>query len=198
MPNENIENVGVATEEVNSTQEVVETKKVKETTTKDANFNADAFFESLSKRADDFFSNNASKQLEKKYGMGEEEIKALISEHKAKQGNDIETLKKELEDARNELKTIKKNEVINNVIKSLDVKADKTNYVLKLADLSNIYNEDGSIDEAKVKTSIESVLNELPEFKNVKEPDYGNFQDTTKKTSKKDEDLFGFNFTKVH
>ena len=55
------------------------TPDVQETTTatqekpaeqvKDA-FNADAFFESLSKRADDFFTNSASKQLEKKYEIG--------------------------------------------------------------------------------------------------------------------------------
>lgn len=191
MPNENIENVGVVTEEIKSTQEVLNTSN-------NANkFDTDAFFESLSKRADDFFTNNASKQLEKKFGMNEEEIKVLINEHKAKQGNDIETLKKELQDAKNELKTIKKNEVINKVIKDLDVKSDKTNYLLKLANLDDIYNEDGSIDEKKVKTSIESVLNDLPEFKNIKEPEFGKFQESNKQ-SKKESNLFDFNFTKVH
>ena len=75
------------------------TPDVQETTTatqekpaeqvKDA-FNADAFFESLSKRADDFFTNSASKQLEKKYGLSEDEIQTLITEHKNKQGNDLD------------------------------------------------------------------------------------------------------------
>ena len=58
-----------------NTEQVVEqsTQKqvVEEKATNNSSFDADAFFESLSKRADDFFTNNASKQLEKKYGMSD-------------------------------------------------------------------------------------------------------------------------------
>ena len=171
--------------------------KVEGNQTKASSFDADSFFESLSKRADDFFTNSASKQLEKKYGMSEEDIKALINEHKAKQGNDIETLTKENENLKNEIKNIKKNEVINSVLKDLDVKSDKTNFVLKLADLSDIFNEKGEVDTNKVKNSLENVLNELPEFRNQKEPDFGTYQTGQETKNVKEEDLFNFNFTKI-
>ena len=184
-----------------NTEQVVEqsTQKqvVEEKATNNSSFDADAFFESLSKRADDFFTNNASKQLEKKYGMSEDAIKSLINEHKVKHGNDIETLTKENETLKNEIKNIKKNEVVNNVLKELDVKSDKTKFILKLADLDDVFNENNEVDANKVKTSLENVLKELPEFRNKKEPDFGTFQ-TGKETKKvKDEDLFNFNFQKI-
>ena len=164
---------------------------------KQSSFDADAFFESLSKRADDFFTNNASKQLEKKFGMNEEEIKTLINEHKAKQGNDLQTLAKENENLRNEIKNIKKNEVINSVVKELDIKSDKTNFVLKLADLTDVFDEQGEVDANKIKTSLENVLKDLPEFRNQKEPEFGKNSEQEKNTSK-NTDLFNFNFPKVH
>ena len=185
----NLETGVVTPQDTPATEQKVEGKQ--------SSFDADSFFESLSKRADDFFTNSASKQLEKKYGMSEEDIKTLINEHKAKQGNDIETLTKENENLKNEIKNIKKNEVINSVLKDLDVKSDKTNYVLKLADLSDIFNEKGEVDTEKVKNSLENVLNELPEFRNQKEPDFGTYQTGKETKNVKEEDLFNFNFTKI-
>ena len=185
----NLENGVVETPTTPAAEPVVESKQ--------SSFDADAFFESLSKRADDFFTNNASKQVEKKFGMNEDEIKTLINEHKAKQGNDLQTLMKENENLKNEIKNIKKNEVINSVVKDLDIKSDKTNFVLKLADLTDVFNEQGEVDANKIKTSLENVLKDLPEFRNVKEPEFGKYSEQEKNTSQ-NSDLFNFNFTRVH
>ena len=180
------------------------TPDVQETTTatqekpagqvKDA-FNADAFFESLSKRAEDFFTNNASKQLEKKYGLSEDEIKTLITEHKSKQGNDLQTLAKENENLKNEIKNIKKNEVINSVLNGFDIKPERKDYVLKLADMTDIFNNQGEADADKVKASIDKVLKELPEFIKTKEPEnFGMFSGENNGV-KENKNLFNFGFT---
>lgn len=162
---------------------------------KDASFNADAFFESLSERAEDFFTNNASKQLEKKYGMSEDEIQTLITEHKNKQGNDLQTLAKENENLKNEIKNIRKNEVINSVVNGFDIKPERKDYVLKLADLTDIYNDQGEADADKVKASIENVLKELPEFIKQKEPEnFGMFSGEQSGASE-EKNLFNFGFT---
>ena len=180
------------------------TPDVQETTTatqekpaeqvKDA-FNADAFFESLSKRAEDFFTNNASKQLEKKYGLSEDKIKTLITEHKSKQGNDLQTLAKENENLKNEIKNIKKNEVINSVLNGFDIKPERKDYVLKLADMTNIFDENGEADADKVKASIENVLQELPEFIKQKEPENFGMFSGENNGAKENKNLFNFGFT---
>lgn len=53
---------------------------------------------------------------------------------------------------------------------SLGVKANKLDYVIKMADLSTItINEDGSPDESAIKAQIEQILKDIPEFKDTKE-----------------------------
>ena len=77
------------------------------------------------------------------------------------------------------------------------MKEERKNHIVKLADLENILNEDGSINSDKVKNSFETVLKDLPEFiQKAQEPDFGNYQKETKQQVK-DEDLFNFNFTKI-
>lgn len=177
--------------------EQVKTPNVQGTTpdaqTKDTSF--DAFFETLSKRADDFFTNSASKQLEKKYGLSEDEIKTLITEHKNKQGNDLQTLAKENENLKNEIKNIRKNEVINSVVNGFDIKPERKDFVLKLADMTDIYNDQGEADADKVKTSIENVLKELPEFIKTKEPENFGSYSGEDNGAEPNKSLFNFGFT---
>lgn len=179
----------------NVTPNVQETPAPQGTPAPQEKDNFDAFFETLSKRADDFFTNNASKQLEKKYGLSEDEIKTLITEHKNKQGNDLQTLTKENEILKNEIKNIKKNEVINSVINSFDIKPERKDYVLKLADMTDIFNDQGDADANKIKASIENVLKELPEFIKQKEPEnFGMFSGQSS-GEKENKNLFNFGFT---
>jgi protein-tyrosine-phosphatase len=186
----NLENGVVDT----STQTSVETQP---TETKQSSFDADAFFKSLSERADKFFTNSASKQLEEKYGMSEDEIKTLINEHKNSKEDTFKNLQTENENLKNEILNMKKNSAIEKVLKELNVKEERKNHIVKLADLENILNEDGSINSDKVKNSFETVLKDLPEFiQKAQEPDFGNYQKETKQQVK-DEDLFNFNFTKI-
>ena len=161
-------------------------------------FDADSFFESLNKRADDFFNNTAKKQLEKKFGMSEDEIMNLIAIQKNKQQEDVTTLKSENENLRNEIKNIKKNNSIDNVLKTLDVKPEKRDYLLKLTDLEDIFDEQGEVDTKKVTKAFEEVLKNVPEFKNSKEQDFGSYQNQQKPNTKAEEvSIFGFDFKPV-
>lgn len=52
---------------------------------------------------------------------------------------------------------------------SLGVKANKLDYVVKMADLKGVTVTDGAVDEVAVKSAIEKVLSDIPEFKESKD-----------------------------
>jgi hypothetical protein len=57
---------------------------------------------------------------------------------------------------------------------TLGVKANKLDYVVKMADLSKVtVDENGVPDEASIKESIEKVLKDIPEFKDTQESSSG-------------------------
>lgn len=52
---------------------------------------------------------------------------------------------------------------------ALGVKANKLDYVVKMADLKGVAVTDGAVDQVAVKDAIEKVLSDIPEFKESKE-----------------------------
>lgn len=106
----------------------------------------------------------------KQQGLSQEEAEKAIAsfkEEKAKNTPDVTALQNQIaqEKAQAQKAQIEKDAVLTAMSLGLDAKTIP--YVLKLADLSSVMDKDGKINEEAVKTAINKVLEDMPQFKPV-------------------------------
>lgn len=105
-------------------------------------------------------------------GLTEEEVTAAMTAYKQskqtaaqKEKEDADNMKKENEQLKAQILQSKIDSVVLAKATELGIDASKVSYVQKLAELKDIVNDKDEIDEAKVKSALEDVLKNVPEFK---------------------------------
>lgn len=121
----------------------------------------------LSKR-----SEGLAKSALKDNGLEDEEIKTALSEYRARKAqqaqeaqNNLATLKTENAELKNQLLQGKVESAAARQALELGLDAKSVPYLVKLADFKDVLNDKGEIDEEKMKSAIEKVLEDIPGLK---------------------------------
>lgn len=107
----------------------------------------------------------------KQQGLSEDEMKQAVEKfktEKAQRTPNIDALNKQIADANARAIKAETNMQAMAMASELGVSAAKMPYLLKLADLSEVV-KDGTINEEKLKESLNNVLKDLPELKTKSE-----------------------------
>lgn len=115
----------------------------------------------------------------KQQGLSPEEMEQAINsfkEQKAKNTPDVAKMQSDLTSANTARMNavIEKNAVLEAVRQGVDVK--QVDYVLKLADFSNVADDKGAVDAEKLTEAIKKVLDDVPAFKSTQQNDGNGFQ----------------------
>lgn len=133
--------------------------------------NYDALFEKLdsilSKR-----SEGLAKSALKDNGLEEEEVKAALSEYRSRKEQQAQEVQNNLAELTKENKALKA-QLLQGRIESaasrqafeLGLEAKSVPYLVKMADFAQAVGDDGMIDEEKVKSAVEKVLEDIPGLK---------------------------------
>jgi len=139
----------------------------------------DKLADTLSKRSQ-AASDSALKGYLQSQGLSGSELEAAITDFKAKQkeaaeqkANLTNTLQTENTDLKNQLFAERLNSAVMIQAGGLNIAANKIPYLQKLIDTTNVTDEKGGIDNAKVKSAIEAVLKDFPELKGTTETNTG-------------------------
>ena len=107
-----------------------------------------------------------------KQGLSEEEVKIAIDTFKKNKESKAQEQNQQIANALNENATLKAQlkdymikDVARDIASDLGVETKTIPYLLKLADLSNVFDEKGNVNNESVKTSLTNVLDELPVLK---------------------------------
>ena len=107
-----------------------------------------------------------------KQGLSEEEVKIAIDTFKQNKESKAQEQNQQIANALNENATLKAQvkdymikDVARDIASDLGVETKTIPYLLKLADLSNVFDEKGNVNNELVKTSLTNVLDELPVLK---------------------------------
>ena len=107
-----------------------------------------------------------------KQGLSEEEVKSAIDTYKQNKEAKAQEQNQQIANALNENATLKAQlkdymikDVARDIASDLGVETKTIPYLLKLADLSNVFDEKGNVNNESVKTSLTNVLDELPVLK---------------------------------
>ena len=111
----------------------------------------------------------------KQQGLSPEEMNQAIKsykEQKAQNTPDVALIKTQLSDAQSvaQAALVEKEAVY--VAMSLNIDAKTVPYILKLADLSNVY-QDGKVNQESLQKAIEKVLEDVPQLKPSEEVNQG-------------------------
>ena len=170
-----------------------------------SNVNYDEVFKKLDSILDKR-SDGIAKSALKDNGYEDDEMKEILSQYRvSKQAkanetdNTITTLQAENEALKKTIRQEKLNNEALTQARALNVDDKTIPYLIKLADFKDAFDEKGVIASDKVKTALETVLNDVPSLK-AKE-DNGTKGVTvgadTSNGSQPSGNLFGFNFTSV-
>lgn len=121
----------------------------------------------LSKR-----SEGLAKSALKDNGLEDEEIKTALSEYRARKAQQAQEIQNNLATLTSENQALKA-QILQGKIESaaarqalgLGLEAKSVSYLVKMADLQDAVNDEGEIDEEKVKSAIEKVLEDVPGLK---------------------------------
>jgi hypothetical protein len=112
------------------------------------------------------------KSLLKQQGISDNELSQAITMFKDSQAQKVNeektriaTMETENQTLKAQLQDMQLNNVANQVALELGIESSKIPYILKLADLKTAINEKGEIAQDTVKTVLNKVLEDLPEFK---------------------------------
>lgn len=141
-----------------------------------------------------------------KQGLSADEVSNAINAYKEKKQATANAQNQELSDTQAKLeKSEAKNKLSDIHLKAYDF-TDELNvtnstmkYLLKLADLSNVVDKDGNINDDSLKTALQKVINEVPGFK---KQDTGTVgvqvgADTNNNQNQNNNNTFDFGFTGV-
>ena len=197
---ENNQNTAVATGQNATVQSQVQ----QNVNNNNSNVNYDEIFKKLDSILDKR-SEGIAKSALKDNGYEDAELKEILSQYRAsKQAKNQEADNKlsTLETENGELKASLQREKINSeaLIQASELNVDKKTipYLIKLADFKDCIDEKGIVSSDKVKTALETVLNDVP---SLKHSDSGTPGITVGADSSNEAqpsgNLFGFNFTGV-
>ena len=115
----------------------------------------------------------------KQQGLSPEEMEQAINsfkEQKAKNTPDVAKMQSDLTSANTARMNavIEKSAVLEAVRQGVNVK--QVDYVLKLADFSNVADDKGAVDTEKLTEAIKKVLDDVPAFKSAQQNDGNGFQ----------------------
>ena len=113
----------------------------------------------------------------KQQGMSAEEMDKAISaykEQKAKNTPDVAQLQSSLATANSALATARINQAAQLEVIKQGVPLQSVEYVLKLADFSNVMADDGSVNGEKLAEAITKVLTDVPQLKGTQNTDGNN------------------------
>lgn len=121
----------------------------------------------LSKR-----SEGLAKSALKDNGLEDEEIKTALSEYRARKAQQAQEIQNNLTTLTSENQALKA-QILQGKIESvaarqalgLGLEAKSVSYLVKMVDLKDAVNDKGEIDEEKVKSAIEKVLEDVPGLK---------------------------------
>lgn len=151
-----------------NTEEVIETEQNKTT-------NAD---EELFAKLDEILEKRSKgiiKSVLKDNGTEDAEIGEILNRYKAskqsaktKEAETLSTLQSQNAELSKQLFDIKLNELALKVAAEIGMNVEKLPYAMKLADVNKAVN-DGNIDNEALKSALEDVLKNIPEFKSKQE-----------------------------
>lgn len=170
-----------------------------------SNVNYDEVFKKLDSILDKR-SDGIAKSALKDNGYEDDEMKEILSQYRASKqakanetDNTITTLQAENETLKKTIRQEKLNNEALTQARALNVDDKTIPYLIKLADFKDAFDEKGVIASDKVKTALETVLNDVPSLK--AKDDNGTKGVTvgadTSNGSQPSGNLFGFNFTSV-
>ena len=113
----------------------------------------------------------------KQKGLSAEDANKAIDaylDQKAKNTPDVAQLQSDLTTANSALLTARINQAAQLEALKQGVDLKSIEYVLKLADFSNVTSDDGTIDAEKLTESISKVLTDVPQFKGTQKDDGSN------------------------
>ncbi len=136
----------------------------------------------------------------KQQGLSKEEAEKAISAFKAekvKNTPDVTALQTQLTQAQEAAKQANIDKAATLVALTLGIEAKIIPYVLKLADMSNVTNDDGSVNDENLKKALNKVLEDVPQLKTSSEQNNGfhignhNNADNQKNQQEQLEAIFG-------
>ena len=136
----------------------------------------------------------------KQQGLSKEEAEKAISAFKAEKAKntpDVTALQTQLTQAQEAAKQANIDKAATLVALTLGIEAKIIPYVLKLADMRNVTNDDGSVNDENLKKALNKVLEDVPQLKTSSEQNNGfhignhNNADNQKNQQEQLEAIFG-------
>lgn len=112
----------------------------------------------------------------KQQGLSKEEAEKAISAFKAEKAKntpDVAALQTQLTRAQEAAKQANIDQAATLVALTLGIEVKTIPYVLKLADMSNVTNDDGSVNDENLKKALNKVLEDVPQLKTSSEQNNG-------------------------
>ena len=107
-----------------------------------------------------------------KQGLSEAEMESAINAFKAQKANQANAQSKELSDANTKITKLESQARIQGIklkaydfVDELNVTNATMSYILQLADISNVMDKDGKINESSLKAALQKVIDDVPGFK---------------------------------
>lgn len=191
-------------EVVTGTNTTVQSQVQTNVNNSNSNVNYDEVFKKLDNILDKRTDGIAKSAL-KDNGYEDAELKEIISQYRASKqarsqevDTQLSTLKTENEDLKATLQKERINSEAFKQASSLSVDEKTVPYLVKLADFKGCIDEKGTIIPEKVKTALETVLNDIPSLKQTEKGIAGvTVGADTSNGTQPSGNLFGFNFTGV-
>lgn len=161
---------------ITNTEDVVETNTNTDTTTTKTDEELFALLNKVLEKRE----TSLAKSVLKDNGMADDEIGEVISRYKAskqsaktKEAEALSTLKTQNAALTQKLFNIELDTAAKTIAAEIGMDSEKLAYAMKLADTTKAV-KDGNIDNAELKSALEKVLNDIPEFKAKTTEDPGN------------------------
>lgn len=113
----------------------------------------------------------------KEQGLNDTELKEAINhykEEKQKRTPDVGAMQNEINSYKQQIAEAKLQQAATSAALEIGVDPKRMNYVIKLADLSKVAKEDGTIDADAVKSALNQVLKDVPELMGASNNTAGN------------------------
>lgn len=115
-----------------------------------------------------------------KQGLSETEMESAITAFKTQKANQVNSQNKELSEANTKITTLENKTRVQDIklkaydfVDELNVTNATMSYILQLADISNVMDKEGKINDDSLKSALQKVINDVPGFKKQDEGTIG-------------------------
>ena len=168
-----LENTTNTTEQVTTNQENTTPNETKPQVDLGSYF--EKLSEDLGKQMERFFTSNSSKQADE-FGLTQEQMKEAAKDYLAKSKSKEQTLADENINLKNQIKSMKSTNTLNEIFNKLEVNTDLKDDLLKMVNVNDFYDEKDELKVDELEKSFSSVITRIPGFK--KETPNVNFGNT--------------------